>query len=71
MAEQLLDVAQTAERLNKGERFVRRLVAERRIRFTRIGRFIRIPSSAVDEFIEMGMVEPIRARPARRMRVVR
>jgi excisionase family DNA binding protein len=37
--------------------FTRRLVAERRIRFTRVGRFVRIPESALREFIEAGTVE--------------
>ena len=40
-------------------RFTRRLVAERRIRFTHLGRHVRIPESALDEFIKAGMVEPV------------
>lgn len=48
-----------------GERFPRRLIAERRIRFTRIGRHVRIPESAVRELIAAGVVEPVtrRSRP--------
>jgi excisionase family DNA binding protein len=57
--DQLLTVAQAAELLGTGERFTRRLIAERRIRFTRIGRHVRIPESAVREFIEAGMVYPV------------
>ena len=58
-AEQLLTVAEVAELLRTSERFPRRLIAERRIRFTRIGRHVRIPESALREFIESGLVEPV------------
>jgi excisionase family DNA binding protein len=57
--ERLLTVAQTAELLGTTERFPRRLIAERRIRFTRVGRHVRIPESALAEFIAAGMVEPM------------
>ena len=60
--EQLLTVAQVAELLGTTERFPRRLIAERRIRFVRIGRHVRIPQAAVREFIAAGLVEPF-ARP--------
>lgn len=54
--ERLLTVAETAELLGTSQRFPRRLVTERRIRFVRLGRHIRIPASAVREFIEAGTV---------------
>jgi excisionase family DNA binding protein len=54
-----------AERLGTSERFPRRLVAERRIRFVRVGRHVRIPESAVDELIRAGTVEPILRRGRR------
>jgi excisionase family DNA binding protein len=57
--ERLYTVAEAAEVLRTSERFPRRLIAERRIRFTRIGRHVRIPESALREFIESGLVEPI------------
>lgn len=41
--ERLFTVAEAAEVLRTSERFPRRLIAERRIRFTRIGRHVRIP----------------------------
>ena len=48
-------------------RFPRRLIAERRIKFVRIGRHVRIPERALDELIASGTVEPIdRRRPPRR-----
>ncbi len=61
-AERLLTVAQAAELLATTERFPRRLIAERRIRFVRLGRHVRIPESALREFIESGSVEPVRIR---------
>jgi excisionase family DNA binding protein len=57
--ERLLTVAEVAELLGTTERFPRRLIAERRIRFVRIGRHVRIPESAVRRFIEAGLVEPM------------
>lgn len=60
--ERLLTYEEAAAMLNTKPRFARRLVAERRIRFTRVGRHVRIPESAVREFIEAGMVEPVQVR---------
>jgi len=51
-----------------GDRFPRRLIAERRIRFVRVGRHVRIPESALREFIEAGTVEPVTRLPRRRRR---
>lgn len=56
---QLLTVEEAAERLGTQVRFTRRLIAERRIRFVRIGRYVRIPSAAIEEMIEAGTVHPI------------
>jgi excisionase family DNA binding protein len=67
-ADRLLTVDEVAELLNIRPRFARRLIAERRIRFTHVGRHVRIPESAVLEFIQAGMVEPV--TPARRIRRV-
>jgi excisionase family DNA binding protein len=62
--ERHLTVAEVAELLGTTERFPRRLIAERRIRFVRIGRHVRIPESAVRKFIAAGLVEPMtRSRP--------
>lgn len=57
--DRLLTVAQVAEMLATTERFPRRLIEERRIRFVRLGRHVRIPESAVREFIAAGLVEPL------------
>lgn len=60
--DRLLTVAQAAELLATSERFPRRLIEERRIRFVRLGRHVRIPKSAVQEFIAAGLVEPLGVR---------
>ena len=65
--ERLLTVAQVAELLGTTERFPRRLIAERRIRFVRVGRHVRIPESAINEFIAAGLVEPVTTRSRRRV----
>ena len=65
--ERLLTVAEVAGLLGTTQRFPRRLIAERRIRFVRVGRHVRIPESAVGDFISAGLVEP--ASPGRRGRV--
>jgi excisionase family DNA binding protein len=66
--ERLLTVAQVAELLATTERFPRRLIAERRIRFVRVGRHVRVPESAVRDFIAAGMVEPVRVTRSRSRR---
>ena len=58
-ADRLLTVDEAAELLNVKPRFARRLIAERRIRFTHVGRHVRIPESALRELITAGMVEPV------------
>ncbi|MCQ4083151.1 excisionase family DNA-binding protein [Streptomyces sp. RB6PN25] len=63
MPDRLLTVAQVAERLGtfetSGERFPRRLIEERRIAFVKIGRHVRVPESAVEEFICANTVQPV------------
>ncbi len=66
--DRLLTLEEAADVLGTKPRFTRRLVAERRIRFTRVGRFIRIPESALREFIAAGTVEPVTAWAHRRNR---
>jgi len=55
--------------LSTSERFPPRLIAERRIRFVRIGRHVRIPESALREFIAAGLVEPMTTRNYSRTQV--
>ncbi len=59
LAEQLLTVEQAAERLNTSPRFVRRLIAERRIEFVKVGRHVRIGESALADFIDAHRVQPM------------
>lgn len=66
--DRLLTVAQAAELLNTSPRYPRRLIDERRIRFVRLGRKVRIPESAVREFIAAGLVEPVTSTRRRRGR---
>lgn len=57
--DELVDLNEAARRLGVGPKFPRRLVAERRIRFVKVGRFVRIPASALEEFVAQGTVEPV------------
>jgi excisionase family DNA binding protein len=59
MSDRLLTVAEAAEILRTSERFPRRLIAERRISFVHVGRHVRIPESALREFIATGHTPPI------------
>lgn len=55
--EELLTPQEVAERLRTSPRFVRRLIAERRIAFTKVGKFVRIATSDVEAFLAAGRVE--------------
>ena len=57
--EKLLSVDEIAGILGISERFPRRLIAERRIRFVRVGRHVRIPVSALEEYVTEGTLDPI------------
>jgi excisionase family DNA binding protein len=65
MPVQLYTVEQAAEHLNTTERFIRRLIAERRIAFTRLGRHVRIQADVLDDFVNAGRVEPAVPHPRR------
>ncbi|MEU5805586.1 excisionase family DNA-binding protein [Streptomyces sp. BR123] len=60
MSERYLSVVQVAEILGTTVRFPRRLVEERRITYVKVGRHVRIPESAVQEYIVANTVEPRR-----------
>ncbi|MGW3234124.1 excisionase family DNA-binding protein [Streptomyces olivaceus] len=64
MNDRYLSVDQVAELLGTTVRFPRRLIEERRIRYVKVGRHVRIPASAVAEFVESQTVEPVRFRRA-------
>jgi excisionase family DNA binding protein len=65
MAERLLTVAQAAERLGTSERFPRRLIAERRVTFVKVGRHVRVPEGALAAHIDANTVQPVRRRRSR------
>ncbi len=54
----LMDIETLAVRLGVSVRFVRRLVAERRMPFLKIGKFIRFDPADVDAWIELRRVGP-------------
>jgi excisionase family DNA binding protein len=53
----LLSVEQAAERLGTSVRFVRRLIAERRITYVKLGRHVRIAARDLDTFVAAGRVK--------------
>jgi excisionase family DNA binding protein len=55
--DRLLTVEQAAERLGTSVRFVRRLVAERRIAYVKVGRHVRICEADLARFVAAGRVE--------------
>jgi len=57
--QRLLTVAEAAERFGTTVRFPRRLIAERRIRYVKVGRHVRIPERAIDEWIAASTVEAL------------
>lgn len=64
--ERLMTLEETARMIgtyeSSGVRFPRRLIAERRIRFVRVGKYVRIPAAAVAEYIAAHTVEPVTLR---------
>jgi len=55
----LLSIDEAADRLGTDERFVRRLIAERRLPFHKIGSHVRISSTDLDAFVAAGRVEAL------------
>jgi len=54
--DRLLTKAEAAEALAVSVRFIERCVLERRIRYVKLGKFVRIPESGVADFFEAGEV---------------
>jgi len=57
--DRLLTIDEAADRLGTGERFVRRLIAERCVPFHKVGRHVRISSTDLDAFVAAGRVEAL------------
>lgn len=53
----LLSIPEVADRLGTSQRFVRRLITERRIPYTKLGKHVRIADADVNAFIAAGRVE--------------
>ena len=57
--DELLTVQQAADALGTPVRFVRRLIAERRITYRKVGRYVRIARGDLERFVEAGRVEAL------------
>ena len=55
--DEMLTVEEAADRLGTSARFVRRLVFERRIAYTKLGRHVRIAARDLDAFVRAGRIE--------------
>ena len=64
--EELMTSKEVAALLRKTERFVRRLVSERRIAYIKVGRAVRFEPAAVADYIESNRVVPMTRVPLRR-----
>ena len=53
----LMGVGDLAERLGTSERFVRRLVTERRVPFHKVGKYVRFDPADIDEWLVERRVE--------------
>jgi excisionase family DNA binding protein len=67
-AVELLTPAELASALKTTVRMVRRLVAERRIEYVKVGRSVRFEPSAVAAYVEANRVRPDHRRTVRRLR---
>ena len=60
MTRKLLTVEEAADQLGTSPRFIRRLIAERRIAYVKVGRHVRLALTDIEAFIARGRVGPIR-----------
>jgi excisionase family DNA binding protein len=61
----LLTVNETADRMGVSERMIRRLIEERRIAYSKIGKHIRIAEADIDAYLEAARVEAVETAVAR------
>jgi excisionase family DNA binding protein len=57
--DRLLTVADVAEELRVPERFVRRLIFEKRIRYHKVGRYVRIAPADLERLIQDSSIDPV------------
>ena len=66
MEGELLSLEDVAQRLDVPPRFVRRLVAERRITYHKVGRYVRFHERDIADYLAANRVEAMRASIVRR-----
>ena len=59
MEPRYLSVPEAATYLNTSVRFIRRLVAERRVAFHKLGKHVRFAVADLELFMSAGRVEPV------------
>jgi excisionase family DNA binding protein len=59
MGTRYLSVPEAAKYLNTSERFIRRLIAERRVAFHKLGKHVRFAIADLDAYVADGRVEPL------------
>ena len=64
--ERYLSVPEAATYLNTSERFIRRLIAERRVAFHKVGKHVRFRLSDLDDWLGRNRVEAFNPSDARR-----
>jgi excisionase family DNA binding protein len=57
----LLTVAEAGAYINTSERFARRLVSDRRVQVVKLGKHVRIPRPALDEYVAANTRQPAAA----------
>jgi excisionase family DNA binding protein len=66
MEGELLSLEDVAKRLDVPPRFVRRLVAERRITYHKVGRYVRFHERDIADYLAANRVEAMQAPTVRR-----
>ena len=54
--DQLMTVQQAGEYLGTGQRFIRRLIAERRISYIKIGKYVRLERATLAALVDSGRI---------------
>jgi excisionase family DNA binding protein len=62
--ESLIDIDEVASRLGVSTRYVRRLVAERRIAYLKVGRLLRFNTDVVDAWLDTCAVQTVERGPS-------